>query len=253
MLLQPRGLAALVGLALNLPVKRQNMPKIVTTKIVWDMSTMQVLEHNFYEYSGTWMLAKGDKSLQAGEQQQQAFNQQLQSAFMAQYGKQSAQIDYLNSILKPIAANPQGLSAPALTAMRTSASDSIAREGQNAKSAVAATEAARGGGTGLTSGIEAQIDSGVALNTANQQSGAQNQITQYNENVRQANFWNAINGLSGTAAMMNPQSYAGEANQGSSALAGLGTAYYNTQQSGWLNAALGGLGAVGAAYAGKKG
>jgi hypothetical protein len=227
------------------------MPNIVITKVVWDMHTMKVVERRTRAYSGPWMLCKGDNSLKAGEQQQLAFNQQLQNAFMAQYGKQSAQIDYLNSILKPMVTNPTGLSQPALTAMRTSASDTIAREGQNAKSAVAATEAARGGGTGLPSGVEAQLDEGVALNTANQQSTAQNQITQYDESVRQTNLWNAINGLQGNARMLDPTAYSANANQGSSALAGLGTAYYNTQQSGWLNAALGGLGAVGAAFAGK--
>jgi hypothetical protein len=215
----------------------------------WEEGTWEVLDHTFYEYSGPWMLFKGDDTLKAGEQQQAAFNQRLQQMMEAQYGKQSAQIDFLNGILKPIVANPQGVSREDLTAMRTSASDSIAREGQNAKSAVAAAEAARGGGTGLASGVQAQLDEGVALSNAAQQSSAQNQITQYNENVKQSNFWNAINGLSGTAALLNPQSYAGEANQGSSALAGLGTAYYNTQQSGWLNAALGGLGAAAGGWA----
>jgi hypothetical protein len=221
----------------------------VTTRIVWDMNTFQVLEHEFHDYSGPWMLAKGDDTLKAGEQQQAAFNQSLQQAFEAQYGKQSAQIDYLNSILKPMAQNPTGLSQQGLTAMRTSASDTIAAQGVNARAAVAADAAAKGGGTGLPSGVQAQIDAGMSVSQAQQESGAQNQITQYNENVKQTNFWNAINGLSGNAAMMNPQSYAGEANGGSSALAGLGTAAYQSQQSGWLNAALGGLGAAAGGWA----
>jgi hypothetical protein len=216
--------------------------------LFWEEGTWEVLEHKFYEYSGTWMLCKGDDTLKAGEQQQGAFNQQLQDAFMAQYGKQSAQIDYLNSILKPIAANPQGLSPGALTAMRTSAGDTVAQQGANAKAAVQAGEAARGS-NGMPSGVDAQIDAGLAQNTANATASAQNDITKYDASVRQTNFWNAVNGLSGNAAMMNPQSYAGEANQGSSALAGLGTAYYNTQQSGWLNAALGGLGAAAGGWA----
>lgn len=222
------------------------MPKTqrVTTSITWSMITGEVLEHKFSEYAGPWALAKGDSTLSAGEQQQQQFNTMLQQAFQNQYGKQSAQIDFLNSILKPMAENPTGLSQQDLTSMRTSASDTIAAQGVGARQALAATEAAKGGGTGLPSGVQAQIDAGMSVSQAQQESGAQNQITQYNENVKQTNFWNAINGLSGNAAMMNPQSYAGEANQGSSALAGLGTASYNSQQSGWLNAALGGLGAA---------
>lgn len=225
------------------------MSKRVTTLITWSMLTGEVLEHNWYEYNGTWMLAKGDDNLKAGEESQLAFNEQLMQVFQAQYAKQSAQIDYLNGILKPMAANPQGMSAENLSAMRTSAADSIATQGANAKQAVAAAEAARGGGTGLPSGVEAQIDAGMAVNQAQQLSQANLGITQYNENIRQQNFWNAINGLSGNAAMMNPQSYAGEANQGTSALSGIGTAYYNSQQSGWLNAALGGLGAAAGGWA----
>jgi hypothetical protein len=230
--------------------KRVNTRVVVDLAGFFERGTWKIEERDGFEYSGRWALAKGDKDLKAGEQQQLDFNKQLMQVFQQQYGKQAAQLDYLNSILKPIIADGgRGLSPEALTSMRTSASDSIAREGQNAKAAVAATEAARGGGTGLPSGVEAQLDEGVALNEANQQSSAQNQITQYNENVRQANFWNAINGLSGNAAMLNPQSYAGEANSGSSSLANLGTAYYNSQQSGWLNAALGGLGAAAGGWA----
>jgi hypothetical protein len=231
------------------------MKSLITTRayFLWDEKAkryvMDPATWEGYEYEGPLDLCKGDNTLKAGEAQQMAFNQQLQNAFMAQYGKQSAQIDYLNGILKPMAANPTGLSQPALTAMRTSASDTIARAGLNAKSSVAATEAARGGGTGLPSGVEAQLDEGVALNTANQQSAAQNDITRYDESVRQTNFWNAINGLSGNAALMNPQSYAGEANSGSNSLAGLGTAYYNSTQSGWLNAALGALGGAAGGWA----
>lgn len=232
------------------------MPKtLITTRayLLWDEKARRyfVDPHSWegYEHDGPVMECKGDKSLKAGEQQQLDFNKQLQDAFGQQYKDQRAVLDYLNPILKSMIANPTGLAPAALTAMRTSASDTISREGQNAKAAVAATDAARGGGTGLSSGVQAQIDSGVALNTANEQSTAQNQITQYDESVRQSNFWNAINGLSGNAKMLDPTAYSANANQGGSTLAGLGTAYYNTQQSGWLNAALGGLGAAAGGWA----
>jgi len=233
------------------------VPRRVTHFIAIDLTGFferdewNVLEKVSREYSGPIALCKGDDTVKAGESSQLGFDQVLQQVFQAQYGSQQAILNYLNPILKGIASNPQGVAPGALASMRTSASDSIAREGANAKQAVAATEAARGGGTGLPSGVQAQLDEGVAVNEANQQSQAQNQITQYNEQVRQGNFWNAINGLSGNAAMLNPTAYAGEANSGAGTLANLGQVNYNTQQSGWLNAALGGLGAVGAAYAGK--
>lgn len=213
------------------------------------MLTGEVLRHEYFEYSGTWMLAKGDDTLKQGETQQLAFDQQLQQMMQQQFGLQSAQLQYLNSVLRPMVENPQGLAPKDLTALRTSASDTISSQAANAKQAVQATEAAHGGGTGLESGPESQIQGQIATATAQQQSSAQNSITQYNEQVRQSNFWNAISGLSGNAALLNPTSYAGAANQGSGALANLGTAYYNTQQSGWLNAALGGLGAAAGGWA----
>jgi hypothetical protein len=168
-----------------------------------------------------------------------------------QYGLQSSQLAFLNGILQPMVQNPTGLGQKDLTAMRTTASDTIAQQGANAQKAIQAKEAGTGNGTGLPSGAQDQINAGVATATAEQEASTQNQITQYDASVKQSNFWNAVSGLSGNAAMLNPTSYAGAANQGSSSLASLGTAFNQSQQSGWLNAALGGLGAVGAAYAGK--
>lgn len=232
------------------------MAKIrITTRaeLIWDEQAQRYYTDPT-SWEGYWCegpveLCKGDDTLKAGEEQQMQFDQQLQQIFAAQYGQQQAQINYLNSILKPMAANPQGASQADLTAMRTSASDTIAQGTANAKQALNATEAARGGGTGLPSGVQAQLDAGVNVAGMQQESQAQNQITEYNENLRQQNFWNAINGLSGNAAMLNPQSYGSLTNQGGGTLANLGTAYYNSQQSGWLNAALGGLGAAAGGWA----
>lgn len=231
------------------------MKTLITTKVccLWDEKARRYVTDwttwEGYVHDGPLMECKGDDSLKAGETQQMEFNQQLAQIFEAQYGKQSAQVDYMNSILKPMAANPQGMSQAGLTAMRTGASDTIAAQGANVRAAVAASQAAKGGGTELPSGVEGQIDAGLAVDQARQQAGAQNSISQYNENLRQQNFWNAINGLSGNAAMMNPQSYAGLENQGQGSLANLGTAYYNTQQSGWLNGALGALGGAAGGWA----
>lgn len=230
------------------------MPNLNTSLTIdlvqfWETGAWTVLDHQFREYNGNWELAKGDNSLKAGEQQQVDFNKSLQAVFQAQYGDQKAILDYLNPILKSYISNPQGVTPAALTAMRTSASDTIAQQGANAKQAVQATEAAKGGGTGLPSGVEAQIEGQMAVGQAAQQSAAQNDITKYDESVRQSNFWNATAALSGNAKMLDPTAYAGTANQGSGELAGLGTAYYNSQQSGWLNAALGGLGAAAGGWA----
>ncbi len=236
---------------------KYKMQKLVTTSITWDMNTMDVvggkpnmaiLEWEYRFYSGPWAYVKGDSTLKAGEAAQAAFTQQLQQIFTAQYGSQKAILDYLNPVLKGIVSNPQGLSEKDLTAMRTNASDTIAQQGSHVRAAVAASEASHGS-TGLPSGVQAQIDSGIAVAQGQQQASSQNQITQYNEDVRQKNFWNAVGGLSGNAQIINPQSYAGEANAGSNSLAGLGQAYYQSQQSGWLNAALGAVGGVAGQWA----
>ncbi|HWF03824.1 MAG TPA: hypothetical protein VHA06_09065 [Candidatus Angelobacter sp.] len=231
------------------------MSKQVTTSLTidlaafWETGTWTVTDRKFYEYSGTWMLAKGDSTVQASETQQADFNSQLMQMMQSQYGLQSSQLAFLNGILKPMVENPTGLGQKDLTAMRTSASDTIAQQGANATQAVQAKEAAGGNGTGLPSGAQNQINAGIATATGVQQASAQNQITQYDASVKQQNFWNAVQGLSGNAAMLNPQSYAGLANQGEGSLAGLAQTNYNTQQSGWLNAALGGLGSAAGGWA----
>ena len=222
---------------------------IITTRITWSW-TGELLEHQWFEYSGTVDLCKGDNTAKQAEQQQMAFQQQLMQVFSAQYGKQSAQLDYLNSILKPIAENPRGYDPATLTAMRTSASDTIAQNTAQAKQAIQADMAARGGGTGLPSGVDAQISAQLANSSAAQQAAAQRDITVQDANLKQVNFWNAIQGLSGNTGMLNPIGYAGSANQAGGTVANLSQAVTASQQSGWLNAALGGLGGAAGGFLG---
>src|SRR5438105_998688 len=72
------------------------------------------------------------------------------------------------------------------------------------------------------------------------QAAAQLGITQQNEALKQANYWNSINVLSGQAATANPLGYANSATSGSGAVADLSKAV--TAANGpTLGAVLGGV------------
>jgi len=60
---------------------------------------------------------------------------------------------------------------------------------------------------------------------------AQNTITLNDANLKNTNYWNAMNVLSGNvASQFNPLGYANSATSGSNAVAGLSQAYTQSQQ-----------------------
>lgn len=186
------------------------------------------------------MCSSGDSKVKEGETQQLDFNKQLMGIFQTQFGKQSGILDYLSGKMKGNIANPQGYSPEALTSMRTAATEGTARSYAQAEQATHAQEAARGG-SALPSGVNAQLDAQNANAAAAMNTGSQEQITQANENLKQQNYWNSVNAENGIAAGYNPQGYAGEANSGSGALAGLSNAYSTSQNSGFWNKLSGGF------------
>lgn len=214
---------------------------------VWDMETLRIVRHDgAYECSGPTFHYKGDPVLKDQEQSQANFNDTMRTIFQAQYGKQSAITDFLTGQMQPqIAKGGQGYSSQALSAMRTSATDTLSNQFQGAQRAVNATEQ-----RGLPSGVNAQIGSSLMAQQAEQQSAAQLGITQQNEQLKQQNYWNSINTLNGQAATINPLGYAGTANSGAGAVAGLGTAYKSSQSSQLLGALGGIAGGAGSALGG---
>lgn len=172
--------------------------------------------------------------LQSSQQQLQ-FNNQLMALFNKQYASQQNVLNYLQGQVKPIIARSeagQGMSAAAEAAMRTSATDTIAGNEQAAQQALNQREAQQMGGSNIMpSGVNAQLDAALLDSAARQQSGAQLGITQYNQNLANSNLWNSLNVMSGNAAMMNPQSYAGEATSGSGAVASGSGAQSSLQNS----------------------
>lgn len=182
---------------------------------------------------------KGDSEIQAQEAQQQGFNRQLANIFSTQFGKQSNVLNFLNQKLTNQVENPTGFSAPQMAALNTANTEGAAKAFANAQQAVNAGEAARGGST-LPSGVDAQLRAQNATGAAAQVAQGQNQIQLANAAQQQNNYWNAVNGLNGVAATENPLGYGGEYNSGSGNVAGLGQAYFGTQQ----DPALGLLGGV---------
>ncbi|HEV8492657.1 MAG TPA: hypothetical protein VGR76_10305 [Candidatus Angelobacter sp.] len=189
-----------------------------------------------YECSGPLLHYKGDPTAKAAEQQQMTFDSQLMNIFQQQYGSQSQITKYLTSQLEPtISAGGQGMSPQALAAARTQSTDTLSSQFQGAARALNATQQ-----RDLPSGVSAQLSGSLMAQQAEAQSLGQNQITAQNEAIKQANYWNSINALSGNAAQINPLGYAGSATSGSNAVTGLSQA--NTQAAGpGLGAIFGGI------------
>jgi hypothetical protein len=235
----------------------------VTTKIVWDMMTGSVLEHHWFDYAGTVALCKGDDTVKAQEQlnykqsqQQLDFNSQMMDLFKTQFAKQDAISQYLQGTLKPMIDNPQGYSPTALSSMKAQATDTLTNQYENVRKAAQTQQFARGG-SDLPSGVDAQVNAGILQGQASDTAGALNGINLQNENLKQANFWNAISGLTGQQSLINPLGYAGAANQGSGTVASLGNsgaslsqAYTASQNSGLLGTVLGGAFGLGGALLG---
>jgi hypothetical protein len=193
---------------------------------------------------------KGDNTLKQQEQAQANFTNTLMQSYKQQFGQQSKILSFLTSKLQPMIDNPTGFSPTALTAMRTSATDTNAIQFGNASAALNDQLAARGGATDLPSGVDAQLRAGLAQAGAQTQAASQNQITLQDEQLKQQNYWNAVNALGGNAAQYNPTGYAGQATSGSQAVGDLGTAYKNSQSSQLLGALGGIAGGVASGFGG---
>jgi hypothetical protein len=195
----------------------------VITKAVYDIETLELLHSEGYEYSGPVALCKGDSTAKQAEKQQLAFNTQLMSIFQQQFGQQSKIFDYLKGKLQPMIDNPTGLSAEGLAAARTANTDQFSAAYQNAQRALNAKMAASGEST-LPSGVGAQLNEALLNAEAADKATGQNQITMQNEQLKQQNYWNAVNGLTGQQAQLNPLGYAGSATAGSGTVANLSQA-----------------------------
>jgi hypothetical protein len=240
----------------------------IYTKIIsqWDEQLQRyvTVESEWFDYAGEVALCKGDNTDKQAEQasleneqQQNAFSAQLMDVFKAQYGQQQGVLNYLQGKMQPMIDNPTGYGDKALTAMRTSSDDQISNQYQNAQKTLQSNSFAMGG-RDLPSGVDSQLAASLLNGEAQDKAGAQNQITMADENLKQSNYWNAVNTLNGVGTEYNPQSYAGASTGASGASSGAAGAVASTSQantaasnSGFLSKLAGGFGsALGSGLAG---
>lgn len=243
----------------------------IHTKLVfqWDGDSYVLVDENGYEYPDNAPIAscKGDDTAkqseelsQQNQQSQMDFSKSLMDIFQKQYANNTEVLNYIKGKMQPLIDNPTGYSQDALNAMRTSATDTLSNQYQNAQKTLNSNQFAQGS-RDLPSGVSAQLSGSLMASEAADKAGAENNITLQNENMKQQNYWNAMNTLNGVAAAYNPLGYSGAAtgaaNSASNAAdsaANLSNAYTNSNQS-QLMGALGGIagGVLGGAAGNPKG
>ena len=162
-------------------------------------------------------------TLQSTEQQM-TFNTQLMNLFTQQFQAQKSTLDFLKGVMQPVISNAQaghGFSPDALAAMRTSATDNLSGEFQNAQAALN-QELKTSGSANVPSGVTAGADLALLESEAQSKAGAQRDITLADQQQANSNLFNAANVLNGVAAQTNPLGYASEATGGSGTVASLG-------------------------------
>jgi hypothetical protein len=215
--------------------KNHNNPKYRVSRTVWNKASSQ------------------EKDLQKSQSQ---FYQTLINDYSAQFKNQSNIYDSIKSAFSPILAAGQdqyGFSAREDASLRTSASDAIAQQQQNAQVALNNTLDSRGGGNAyIPSGAEQQLQAGLLSSAATQQAQASNQITQAGFAQGRQNFLNAAGELSGVASGYNPLGYAGAGTSaGQSAFNMADT--INQQNTAWQSALGGALGGIAGSFLGPIG
>lgn len=197
------------------------------------------------------MCSSGDSTLKAQEQQQLDFSKQLASIFQAQYSDQHAVLQFLQKSLEPQITNPTGYSPDALASMKTSAVDTISSQYDKANTALNNSYAGLDPTGSTTSGVRDMQTGALKAAQAGDTSSALNTISLNNENLKQSNYWNAMNVLSGNvASQFNPVGYAGAETNTANSTANVGSAFQSSKQSQLLGALGGIAGGVGAAAGG---
>lgn len=187
------------------------------------MNLLDRLESPFFWAPLTCFWSGGDSNASSTESGEKNFTTTLQNAFGQQFAQQQATLNFLNGKMTSMVNNPQGYDAATLGAMRTSATDTVAQQFQNAKIANQNAQFGRGS-ENMPSGVNAQINAALTSQGAQAEAGAQNQITQQNGQLKQQNFWNATNALNGVAQEYNPTGFASSANNAAGEVAGLSSA-----------------------------
>lgn len=166
--------------------------------------------------------AKGDATDTSTEKSTSEFAQQLQQAFAANNASQSNDFAFLNKKIQTTLNNPQGFSPATLAAMRAQANDAVASQTQNSERAANTFETR--GGSGLPSGVNAQINAEIAQQAGQEGNQAQANITEENAALENQNYNTALGAEENVAQLENPEGMAGESNHASGEVASLANA-----------------------------
>lgn len=209
-------------------------------------------ESSCFEYTGQTALCKASQEERDLAQKQAAFYSTMTAAYNTQFSKQSAILDAINAVWKPVldaGVDQYGFTPEQDTALRTQATEGTAAEYKKAQQAVQQSMSARGGGNELLpSGVDEQIKSTIASSAAADQSAKNLNITNQGYERGYQNFLAATNALSGAGAQYNPLGYA-DANikAGDSAFNSAQT--IAMQDSAWTGMLGGMVGSIGAGFA----
>jgi hypothetical protein len=231
---------------------------LITTKAIYDIETLQLIEWHGYEYSGAvdkvcssgGSVAQNDKDLQSAQlAQTKLLNQNYATTFAEQQSvlqSQKAKLEY-------IAANPIGYTPAQLHTATTSINDTVAKASKNALGSAAAFAASHGGAD-IGGGTVGQVAGAIGSEAAQAKSSQLGALSQQNEELKQKNFWNAISGLNQVGAEYGGSS--GQSIGGSGSLAdssvAAGSGALAAQNAGWqhLTGVLSGIGGIAAGLTG---
>ncbi len=218
----------------------------ISTKVIWDMETMEVIERHAYDYIGPVAHCKASSQETGIETSTQNFYNTLQADYSQQFAGQNAILSQLSEAYSPILAagiNQQGFSPSELASFQTQATNQTAAEYQKAAAATGERMAAQGGGnTYLPKGADSQVQAGIAAQAAGQESSEQLQINEANYAQGRQNYLNAAQGMAGVAQAENPSAYGALAGQmGSNAFGEANTISGENNWLGHLGGAVAGI------------
>jgi hypothetical protein len=187
---------------------------------------------------------------------QESMGNTLQANYNTNYAAQSQDLSKLNNLLTPIAnAGPSqtGFAAPELSALQTSAGETIGQNFGNAEKQLNNSLAAEGGGNDASTnfGAKSELKNTLAAQGANNLSNADTQITNANYEQGNKNWQSATSGLQALGSEYNPNAVAGAATQasGQAMQSATNNANATAQQFGEIAGGIAALGQAGAKIA----
>lgn len=157
---------------------------------------------------------------------------ELRTLFYNQYYSNTSALNFLNGQMRAQIKNPVGFSPTALAALKAQATDTTATQFAHAQQAVNARNLATGSAD-LPSGVAAQLNAGTAQAAASQNASEQQQIALENEQLKNNNYWKAVQTEGGVAAGYNPGGYIADSLDASAGVGPLAEAATKVNQSGF--------------------